>query len=265
VGGEVPDDVFSTEVVLSGMLRFDFGTASSPVEPGYTRVAPNTLYDDSLGYGWQAGVVGGVDRGVGTALTRDLAYSRDMTFAVDMLGGAYEVVLYIGDEGGWAHDQIGVYLEGQQIDTVSTAPREVLTLHYSGVQVSDGQLTVRLADLGGSDVNTVLAGLEVGLGSSGGTGIAGMTESVDHLLASLDPNAPRPERFAASKSGHLGWDLDCAASSSLDIRRAEAAWLASMDAGTSVKPWQLRARQHERELAVDQIFAAGPWYPNPVS
>jgi subtilisin family serine protease/fibronectin type 3 domain-containing protein/methionine-rich copper-binding protein CopC len=258
VGGEVEDDVFSTEVVLSGMLRFDFGTASSPLEAGYTRVAPNTVYSASAGYGWQAGRVGGVDRGVGTALTRDLAYSRDMTFALDVSDGVYEVVLYIGDEGGWAHDQMGIFLEGRQVDTVSTPPGEVLSFRYSGVEVSGGQLTLRLADLGGSDVYTVLAGLEVGPDTPGGAGIASVTESAGSSFASLDSNRVRLQRPGASKSVHSRSHLDWVASRRPDVWQADAAWLASRDDGEKVEPRQLRSREQE-DLAVDEVFADGRW------
>src|SRR5688572_26011014 len=50
----------------------DFGTATSKVEAGYTRVAPNA-YDANTGFGWQT--VNGItafDSGSGSSLTRDV-------------------------------------------------------------------------------------------------------------------------------------------------------------------------------------------------
>ena len=53
-----------------------------------------------------------------------------------------------GREGGYYHDQMGVFLEGTQVDTVSTARREVVTNTYQ-VTVADGQFNLWLDDLGG--------------------------------------------------------------------------------------------------------------------
>jgi hypothetical protein len=53
---------------------------------------------------------------------------------------------------------MGIYLEGKKADTVSTAARQVVTRTYR-VQVTDGQLTLLVQDLGGRDPNVVLEGL----------------------------------------------------------------------------------------------------------
>ncbi len=45
---------------------------------------------------------------------------------------------------------MGIFLEGIQVDTVTTAPRTVVPQTYP-VTVSDGRLTVQLKDLGGKD------------------------------------------------------------------------------------------------------------------
>ena len=42
---------------------FDFGTPSSAVAAGYTRVSEATIYSSVLGYGWRSGVIRSVDRG----------------------------------------------------------------------------------------------------------------------------------------------------------------------------------------------------------
>ncbi len=78
----------------------------------------------------------------------------------------------MGDAGRYPHDQMGVFLEGSQVDTVSTAAYEVISTTYR-VTVSDRQLTLRLQNLGGSDPMTVLNGLEVIRVQSGGGQAAG--------------------------------------------------------------------------------------------
>ena len=65
-----------------------------------------------------------------------------------------------GDLGGPIHDQMAVYLEGTKVDTITTASGQVLARTYT-VSVTDGQLTLRMQDLGGSDPNVTLIGLDV--------------------------------------------------------------------------------------------------------
>ena len=115
--------------------RFDFGTASSPLASGYTRVTAATPYSAATGFGWLAGTIADYDRGTGTDLTRYFNYTADGTFAVDLPNGTYSVALSLGDVAH-LHDQQGVYLEGVQVDTVDTASGEVATRTYT-VTVAD--------------------------------------------------------------------------------------------------------------------------------
>ena len=167
IGPVAPEELIAADAVSPPLLRFDFGTSGSPVEAGYQAVSPTTTYTASAGYGWQSGVIGAVDRGGGTLLGRDLNHSPDMTFAADVPDGIYEILLTTGDSAWYHHDRMGVFLEGSQVDTVDTAPSEVVTLRYGGVIVSDGQLNLRIASLGGSDPNAVISGLEISLDATG--------------------------------------------------------------------------------------------------
>ena len=56
------------------------------------------------------------------------------------------MTLTIGDLGNYSHDQMGVFFEGVQSDTVTTAAGQILTKTYT-VAVADGQLDPRLIDL----------------------------------------------------------------------------------------------------------------------
>jgi hypothetical protein len=102
------------------------------------------------------------NRSSGTALTSDLHFGSDMTFALDVKQAVYDVTLTMGDTGGYAHQQMAVFLEGVHVATISTAAGQIATNMYQA-SVADGQLTVRLVDLGGSDPNAVLNGLVVRL------------------------------------------------------------------------------------------------------
>jgi hypothetical protein len=140
-------------------LRYDFGTAASPVAAGRTGVAHTTTYAAERGYGWLAGTIGSRDRAVGGPLTRDLNLTEVGTFVVDLKSGTYEVTAVVGDPAA-AHDEMGVYLEGALADTVTTATGQLVTRTWR-VVVTDGRLTVLLDDLGGSDPNVVINALSV--------------------------------------------------------------------------------------------------------
>lgn len=135
-------------------LRFDFGTDVSPVQGGYNRVAPGMGYSASRGFGFTAGTRYGRDRGTGDTLKRDFILARDATFAADVTPGAYDVTVTVGDST-YAHDSQAVVIEGVQVDSITTAVNQYVTRTYR-VNVFDGQLTLRMRDRGGSDVNTVL-------------------------------------------------------------------------------------------------------------
>ena len=161
INGETPDDQFTANFDIEPFeLLVDFGTSASPIEPGFNRVTDTDLYSGATGYGWQAAASGSLERFNGTALTRDLVYLDLGSFLVDVpTSGTYEVVVHIGDTLN-AHELMGVFLEGNQVDTVTTAAGEVLTKTYV-VNVTDGQLTLLLDDLGGVNAFVTLVGLEV--------------------------------------------------------------------------------------------------------
>jgi fibronectin type 3 domain-containing protein len=147
------------ELTPSKPMKFDFGTATSPVAGGFVAVTNTTTYTPLLGYGWLAGTITARDRGAGNSVTRDLNFTPNGTFVVDLPNGAYTVRIVMGDATA-PHDQMGVSLEGALVDTVSTNTNQFSSKTYQ-VTVSDGQLTVQLHDLGGSDANVVINSLEV--------------------------------------------------------------------------------------------------------
>ncbi len=159
--GEDPADRYTAAFTLTNVAEFhlDFGTSSSPLASGYTQVTEATKYSAALGYGWQSGTIGSRDRGTGTDLTRDLNYTPNGTFALDVPNGTYNVTVTTGDLV-YARDQMGIFLEGVQMDTVTSAAGQIVVRTYT-VTVTDGQLNLQMKDLGGSDPYTEIEGLDV--------------------------------------------------------------------------------------------------------
>jgi hypothetical protein len=142
-------------------LLFDFGTPTSAVAPGYTQVTATTTYTAARGFGWTSGKVNDFNRGTGDPLTQDGNYTTDGTFAVDLPAGTYSVTLTLGDTGPYFHDDVGVFLQGAQVDTVTTAAYQIVNRTYTNIVVSSGQLALHLRDLGGSNVYAVIEGMEI--------------------------------------------------------------------------------------------------------
>jgi lysophospholipase L1-like esterase len=85
-------------------MQFDFGTATSPVQTGYTRVSPSTLYSPGTGYGWGATGVDARDRGVTGTGSGEEDLERDFclvnpgnAFYVDLPNGRYRLTFIVGD------------------------------------------------------------------------------------------------------------------------------------------------------------------------
>jgi hypothetical protein len=142
-------------------LLFDFGTATSPVDPGYTQVTANTTYSAGTGFGWTSGTIYDADHGAGDDLTRDQNFTTDGTFAVDLPDGSYNVTLTLGDTGPYPHDDMGVFLQGAQVDNVTTAAGQIVNKTYSNIVVSNGQLDLHLKDLGGADPYVSIEGMQI--------------------------------------------------------------------------------------------------------
>jgi PKD repeat protein len=129
--------------LLSG-LHYDFGTGDSPVAPGYIGVAA-TPYATSLHYGWSDGAIGvkAFDRGISNPLTTDFNAAKDQTFMIDLPNGTYDVQPTMGD-ANVEHDNTDIYLQGQMVaSNLTTLVNQFIQPAYR-VQVSTGQLDVRL-------------------------------------------------------------------------------------------------------------------------
>ncbi|HEX6987222.1 MAG TPA: fibronectin type III domain-containing protein, partial [Planctomycetaceae bacterium] len=233
-------------------VRLDFGTSASPLAGGHARVTEATKYSSALGHGWLSGTVASRDRGTADPLTRDFNFSTDATFAVDLPNGTYNVTLTLGD-ATHAHDQQGVYLEGALADSVTTAKGQFVTRTFT-VTVSDGQLTLRLDDLGGADPNAVICALEV---EAAGTSAAAAASEIPVTTATLaaapigSSRQPRLNQATAirhrqPKSRHSAWSCPAALA---DPAPAERPALRNLPA--------TRWRPAAADAALENLFADG--------
>jgi hypothetical protein len=134
-------------VPVTTSYHFDFGPANSPVAPGWLGVSAATIYNRKSEFGWLAGYnMGGVNQYTGVAVKHSFVQAPDESFAVDLVNGTYNVILTMGDANS-ARGPFTVYLNGQQVDTISTAAGQFVTPTYQ-VNVTGGQLVVRLAGQG---------------------------------------------------------------------------------------------------------------------
>jgi fibronectin type 3 domain-containing protein len=140
---------------------FKFGTPTSPVASGYTAINAGTTYSPALGYGWQSGTVQSRDDSApGLTTVQDAYdYSTKATFAVNLANGTYNVTVTMGDSG-FSHDLQGVFLQGTQVDSVTTNAGQFYSQTYSTV-VTNGQLVLKLQDLGGNDPNVVINAMDL--------------------------------------------------------------------------------------------------------
>ena len=161
--GVASQTVTATERDNDFSAYYDFGMSNSPVADDYTPVTPETRYTPDLGYGWLTGDVWNRDRGRGSALECDFNFTKLATFVVDVAEepAEYEVTVTLGDLGPYWHDRSGVYLEGDLVGELSTARKEMAEPAIYRVQVNDGQLTLMLDDLGGSDPYVCIAAMSI--------------------------------------------------------------------------------------------------------
>jgi hypothetical protein len=156
------------------MYRFDanagsLGGGGSPTQSGFTSVFYNTVYNSSIGYGWDHKVSDrsrvAIPGDPLSNLLRDFHFSHpDATFKVDVaVNGLYNITLYFRDNQ-YMHDTIQVFAEGGTNPSVNIAslPRNTTFISNFATEVSDGQLDLRFHNgIGGTDPNWIINGIQV--------------------------------------------------------------------------------------------------------
>lgn len=121
-------------------LSFDFGTQSSPVASGYTRVSPDTTYSSSRGFGLTSSV-DSRDRGAGSDdVRRDFVNATSIGFVADVPNGTYTVTTLSGDM--IATSRTDFTIEGRAMGHGNAGRGSVTGVVHKDVVVTDGQLTL---------------------------------------------------------------------------------------------------------------------------
>ncbi|ADE53149.1 carbohydrate-binding domain-containing protein [Coraliomargarita akajimensis] len=126
----------------SGPFKFDFGTASSPLESGYTRITPSTTTGSAR---WTSTTgLQDRDRNSSTSLNRDMNLSQSAcTFSVDLANGTYDVKVRMGDI--YAHAGMAISAEGvSQASNISNGANQWIDETFT-VSVSDGTLDLQFS------------------------------------------------------------------------------------------------------------------------
>lgn len=180
---------------LLSTFHFDFGGPSSPVANGYVGV-PLVAYTPAQGYGWASTAgMSWTDQGTANALTRDFHSGQDSTFLVDLPNGYYDVTPTLGD--ATASHTVALWAEGQPL-VASLTSRAQQYLHPTfRVQVTGGQLSLRIAATGGSS-SFAIDGLDVNVGN-------GMFERMTWMQMSQRPDAHISDPRIAGVEIHLPW------------------------------------------------------------
>jgi lysophospholipase L1-like esterase len=176
---ETPNYPGEDVLPFGSVLKFDFGTSTSPAADGYTKITTDSNYDSSVGYGWKNPdniSITAVDENTGDSLKGDFISGSNVrtvganstsyisydcpTFAVDLPIGYYKVRLIQGSntmdtnsgayiEGSmgivpWATDGFGTGFDVEPTQRI-IHPAGSYGDNTATVAVWDGQLTVQIA------------------------------------------------------------------------------------------------------------------------
>jgi fibronectin type 3 domain-containing protein len=176
--------------------KFDFGTSSSPVAPGYTKVTETTTYS-SGNFGWTSATgLESRDRNTQSdPLKRDFNMSslNAGTFRVDIPNGYYAVTVTMGDQD-YAHDMMVVKANGATVLASVDSALGGFTVNTFNVNVTGGNLQLEFSDAGGSDgswiinaitiVPTTFSGDKFDFGTSTSPVAAGYTQVTENTTYS---------------------------------------------------------------------------------
>jgi len=138
------------------MLRFDFGTATSPVMEGFIGISESLLYTAEKGYGLSTAVASR-NRSGGDEMTNDFILGTSYSFYADVPNGEYDITAWSGDLlAGTSTTRTNFVIEGIAVGSIQS--RQAVTQATFRTTVHDGQLTI---DITGSGVGGYLNGLVI--------------------------------------------------------------------------------------------------------
>lgn len=182
--------------------NFDFGTATSPVAPGYVQVTEATAYTPG-GYGWTTpSNATSVDRIFPSdPLKRDFVTSATAsgTFQVDLPNGVYAVTVTMGDNLQ-AHDRMVVMANGAIILPDVNTRAGFYAINLANVRVTSGSLTLQFLDAGGLSPTWVVNAVSIAPGTL-------PPANCDRALFIADVTVPDGMTFAPGQTFTKTWRL----------------------------------------------------------
>lgn len=136
----VPAGPIQVSAEESSLLKkFDFGTSTSSVQDGYTKVSSDTAYSAETGYGFaDISKVTSQDRSTSDSLKSDFITTKETSFNVDLPNGDYLVTIIAGDNDDTTN--VGVKAENiQKVQDASVLKGEFITREFE-IALIDGQL-----------------------------------------------------------------------------------------------------------------------------
>lgn len=121
------------------LKQFDFGTATSSVQEGYTKVSSDTAYSAETGYGFaDISKVTSQDRATSDSLKSDFISTTETSFNVDLPNGDYLVTVIAGDNEETTN--VGIKAENiQKVQNAAVLKGEFIEREFE-IALIDGQL-----------------------------------------------------------------------------------------------------------------------------
>jgi fibronectin type 3 domain-containing protein len=135
----VPLQVLADEQSVT--KKFDFGTAASAVEAGFTKVSSDTVYSAEAGYGFaDSSKVTSTDRATSDHLKSDFISTKETTFNVDLPNGDYSITIFSGDESEATN--VGIKAENiQKVQDTAVLAGSYIERTFA-IALVDGQLNL---------------------------------------------------------------------------------------------------------------------------
>lgn len=149
----------SSLIVKPKEYHYQFGTTNAPTIEGYDKITQSSKFSEKTGTGWLTGELWNVKQGTGSTFATQGLGTSDGTFGVNLDNGKYRVTVRLGHPTQIL-DKIGISLQDAQVAEVKTSAGQSLTRAFY-VNVTNGQLRLRLNDLGGRNRNIVIQSLDV--------------------------------------------------------------------------------------------------------
>ncbi|MDY7221648.1 rhamnogalacturonan lyase family protein [Halalkalibacterium halodurans] len=123
---------------------YDFGSETSPVEEGFTKVSHTMIYDSERGFGLNK-QVNERDRRAPDALRRDFVLDSNFQFIVDVEPGHYYVRVVAGDE--IAFNRTGLAVNGVSKGSITSSAGHFAS-YTEVIEITDDQLVIHFTENG---------------------------------------------------------------------------------------------------------------------